>query len=430
MQRQGLDVLHSLPKRRQRDDDGAQPVEQVLAEHAVCRHDREVAVGRGHEPEIALQLVFGTHRPEAAVLEHAQKRLLYALGQLADLVEKERAAVGQLEQPVAVAVRVGERAFDVAKQHAFDQRFRQRGAVHHHEVVGGAGGIGVYGAGEELLARAGLAADEHRGVGIGGLGHEVEAGLHGLSRADDAFALERGARPARGLLDAVFQGARERQGDAVGGKRLLDVVPGPGFDGQGRALGVVLGGDDDDFRRPRRGAQLGQQVQAVAVRQAQIEKHHVEAARGQRPAPVRQRPCPDQAMPQPPHERAECFLQDGVVVDEENVGHNPRESGEGTPLFMLRAAWPGVPSPEPPPSRKTFKGVSASLHPMRGWKRGDATAAKPSAASPRFQPCHRGGPGGIIPPGGVRGSAPIPSYSSFFLLSAITFSAMGGGHSS
>ena len=48
---------------------------------------------------------------------------------LADLVEKERAAVGQLEAAFASVDRAGERALLVAEELRFDERVRQRRAV-------------------------------------------------------------------------------------------------------------------------------------------------------------------------------------------------------------------------------------------------------------------------------------------------------------
>ena len=48
---------------------------------------------------------------------------------LADLVEEERAAVGQLERALRVARRAGERAALVAEQLALEQRLGEGGAV-------------------------------------------------------------------------------------------------------------------------------------------------------------------------------------------------------------------------------------------------------------------------------------------------------------
>ena len=52
---------------------------------------------------------------------------------VADLVQEHRAPVGGLEHAHAVAVRSGERAAHGAEQLAFQQRGRDRPAIHRHE---------------------------------------------------------------------------------------------------------------------------------------------------------------------------------------------------------------------------------------------------------------------------------------------------------
>jgi hypothetical protein len=49
-------------------------------------------------------------------LQHAQERDLRFLGQLGDLVEEQRAAVGALDQALAIVLGAGERAALVAEQ--------------------------------------------------------------------------------------------------------------------------------------------------------------------------------------------------------------------------------------------------------------------------------------------------------------------------
>ena len=60
-----------------------------------------------------------------AAFQHAQQLGLHRLGQLADFVEEDRAAVGHFEQADAMLVGAGERAFAMAEQLAFDQRLGQ-----------------------------------------------------------------------------------------------------------------------------------------------------------------------------------------------------------------------------------------------------------------------------------------------------------------
>ena len=63
---------------------------------------------------------------ELVALEHAQQLHLGRGGHVADLVEEERAAVGALDQALAVGRGAGEGPAHVAEQLALDQRLGQR----------------------------------------------------------------------------------------------------------------------------------------------------------------------------------------------------------------------------------------------------------------------------------------------------------------
>ena len=104
---------------------------------------------------------------------------LDALVELADLVEEQRAAVGDLEESLAVGVGAGEGPLAVAEELALDQVFGQGAAVDRDEGPIGAAALVVEAARDQLLARAGLAQDHDRGVG-GGDGIDQPADLlHG-----------------------------------------------------------------------------------------------------------------------------------------------------------------------------------------------------------------------------------------------------------
>ena len=98
-------------------------------------------------------------------LEHAQQLHLAVGLHLADLVEEERAAVGQLDEPGLGADRAGERALLVAEQLGLEHLARQGAAVDRHEGPLGARRALVDGARHQLLAGAALAEDQHRRVG-------------------------------------------------------------------------------------------------------------------------------------------------------------------------------------------------------------------------------------------------------------------------
>ena len=70
---------------------------------------------------------------DLAVLQHVQEFHLRRKRQVADFVEEDRAAVGQFELAHARLLGVGKSAAFVAEEFAFQQRFRQRRAVHLDE---------------------------------------------------------------------------------------------------------------------------------------------------------------------------------------------------------------------------------------------------------------------------------------------------------
>ena len=70
---------------------------------------------------------------ERPLLQHAQQLHLHRRLHLADLVEEQRAAVGELEDAACGVVGAGERALLVAEQLALEQRLGDRRAVDRDE---------------------------------------------------------------------------------------------------------------------------------------------------------------------------------------------------------------------------------------------------------------------------------------------------------
>src|SRR5690606_13766264 len=105
--------------------------------------------------------------------------------QLADLVEEERAALGELEAPGARAVRAGEGAALDAEELALEQVLRDRRAIDRDERPRPPRRELVERARRELLAGAALAGEQHRGVGRGELADPHVERLHRGRAADE-----------------------------------------------------------------------------------------------------------------------------------------------------------------------------------------------------------------------------------------------------
>ena len=122
-------IVAPVAQRRQADREHVQAVEQVFAQLALLHRFERIDVGRGDDAHVDRLLVPAAEAAEAALLQHAQQLDLRRRRHLADLVEKQRAAIGELEAALAAIGRAGERALLVAEDLALEQRFGNGGAV-------------------------------------------------------------------------------------------------------------------------------------------------------------------------------------------------------------------------------------------------------------------------------------------------------------
>ncbi len=162
---QGGDVALARAQRRQGHRHDVQPVVEVLAELAALHLGGEVAVRRRDEPHVDLDGLHPAHPLELLLLEDAEELDLEGGRDVADLVEEERAAVGELEAPLLAADGAGEGALLVAEELGLEERLGEGRAVHLDEGLVGARRLLVKRLGDELLAGAGLAQDEDGGAG-------------------------------------------------------------------------------------------------------------------------------------------------------------------------------------------------------------------------------------------------------------------------
>ena len=118
-------------------------------------------MGGGDDAHVAADRRVVADALEHALLQDAQQLHLHRQAHVADLVEEQRAALGDLEATLAGGDRAGERALLVAEQLAFEQLGRDGAAVDGDEGPLAARAGVVDGAGRELLARARFAEDQH-----------------------------------------------------------------------------------------------------------------------------------------------------------------------------------------------------------------------------------------------------------------------------
>ena len=206
----------ALAQRRQPDGERVDSVVEVFAEAAFANEEIERPVGGRNQPEVHVDGAVAAQSFEAAFFEHPQQLGLRDQRQIANLVQQERAAVGQLESAGLAVVGAGERALLVAEDLRLEQRVGQRGAVDRLEAFLSASGQLVNHLRDELFARAGRAENQHRDIRLGRGANPLEDGDHFLVAANHlAEALDRW----RGLFDAdggaPFEEIVEQPGDRI-----------------------------------------------------------------------------------------------------------------------------------------------------------------------------------------------------------------------
>ena len=135
----------SSPRSRsggQVDVDDVEPVVEVLAEAAGADLLLEHAVGRGDDADVDLLGLAVADAEDDALLQRAQELHLEVQRQLADLVEEERAAVGDLELARARRDGAGEGALHVAEELTLDEVLGDGAAVDDDERARSRGSSG------------------------------------------------------------------------------------------------------------------------------------------------------------------------------------------------------------------------------------------------------------------------------------------------
>ena len=174
--------MSSLPlaQRRHVQAHHVEPVVEVLAEAPLRRPAR---AGRGC---VAATMRTSTRRgvapPTRRELPLLQRRaaawLCRSSGRSPISSRNRVPPCASSNAPGVARVRAGEGALLVAEQLALDQGRRDRAAVHHHKRPLAARAELVERVGQQLLARAALAGDEHGGVGARHLRARREQRLH------------------------------------------------------------------------------------------------------------------------------------------------------------------------------------------------------------------------------------------------------------
>ena len=187
---QGPQIALALAQRRHLDFDHVQAVEEILPEIAGDHLFFELLVGGGHDPDVDRHVFAAAHRLEGPLLNRPQQLDLDRQAEFTDLVQKNRALVGHLEEPFLVVGGASERPLLVSEKLAFHQRFGNAAAVDDHKGIVAAAAFLVHGAGHQLLAGAALAGDQNVGAGGCHLADHLVDVEHGRAVADNQAKMQ------------------------------------------------------------------------------------------------------------------------------------------------------------------------------------------------------------------------------------------------
>src|SRR6476620_2910019 len=113
------DIVRPFTKGRQMQHDPFEPKIQIFPEPAFDHAAMQVLVGGGDNPDIDGSRFGITDAVKRLFLKHPQELTLMIDAEIADLVEKQRSLVGQLEIAFTVEECAGEAASDMSEQFAF-----------------------------------------------------------------------------------------------------------------------------------------------------------------------------------------------------------------------------------------------------------------------------------------------------------------------
>ena len=155
----------ALAQRRQLQREDVQAVVQVLAELSLATAFAQIAIGGGDDADVDLDRALPPTRSNSRSWSTRSSFTCTSSGISPISSRKIVPPSASSKRPMRRSNRAGERALLVAEQLALDQAGRQGGAVDLDERLVAPRAGRVDGAGDQLLAGAGLAGDQHRGVG-------------------------------------------------------------------------------------------------------------------------------------------------------------------------------------------------------------------------------------------------------------------------
>src|SRR5215207_5628233 len=334
-----LELVAALAQRREGEGQHLESVVQIGAEASLLHALRERLVGGGDDPRVAPQLGGAAEPAEGPRLEHLEQLWLHLGDDLADLVEEERAAAGDLEQPALGLLRVGEGAPLVAEQLTLEEGGAERRTVHLDEGLRRTRRAVVDATRDEALPGARLADDEHGHIVVAGseLDQPLERRAAGARIGDGAgLAAPRAQHGDLAAQPHELRGTRHGDAERLEVHGLLEEVERALLHGAHGGGDVGMAGEHDDAELGIVGTERLEQRQAARVWEPQVHEHDVGRVLGGGLAAGRRRAggADDVAK------RLEVVgerLADGLVVVHDEYGRHRARDRPGSDAARPRA---------------------------------------------------------------------------------------------
>src|SRR5690606_2784108 len=117
-------ILDPLAQRRHANREHVQPKVEILAKLLLRDAGGEIAMARREYPHVDAPRLMAADALERALLQHSEQLDLHVGAHVPDLVEEQRAAVGELEAADSTRDRPRERALLVTEELALEKLLR------------------------------------------------------------------------------------------------------------------------------------------------------------------------------------------------------------------------------------------------------------------------------------------------------------------
>src|SRR5215468_7039809 len=200
---QQWDVFFAITQRRQMYGEYGQTVVEIFAQTSFLNCHSRVLVRGCNNAHVEFEFLLAAEPAHLSVFEDTQELRLKLQRHFTDFIEEKSAAAGEFKTSWTRADSSGERAFLVAEDFAFDERFRNGGGIDGDERSIGAFAQTMDGSRCQFLARAALAGNDRGCIARTETLNQLVYIAHGLAAADklseSRTTLELRVESSRGL---------------------------------------------------------------------------------------------------------------------------------------------------------------------------------------------------------------------------------------